>query len=148
MLKRAILLYAPVFVACVALIPTIYYGLLGAERQHPLHSLLVFDLGGITHFSKQNQFPVSWTPEQAEQLTESCYQPSEWNYYWNNGPCTFVMKRIEGEEKIFGTSALSEAWRRAVMNHPIAYLRHRATFMATFLGGANLTMWTDRKSVV
>ena len=31
---------------------------------------------------------------------------------------------------------------RAVANHPVAYLQHRAAFMWNFLAGANLTMWT------
>ena len=47
----------PVGVALFALVQVVYYGALGATRQHPLHSIMVFDLGGITHFTKQNQFP-------------------------------------------------------------------------------------------
>lgn len=140
-LKRAMLLYVPALLALVALVPAVYYGLLGSIRQHPLHQILVFDLGGITHFTKQNQFPVSWTPDEAALITERCYQPSEWNFYWNHGPCQFVMKKLEGE-KFFGTSALTDAWRHAVMKHPIAYLQHRAAYMATFLFGMNTVMWT------
>jgi hypothetical protein len=34
------------------------------------------------------------------------------------------------------------AWRRAVVNHPAAYLRHRAAFMWTFLAADNQTIWT------
>ena len=51
------------------------------------------------------------------------------------------MHKLEGEEKLFGTSAVPEAWARAVMRHPVAYLEHRAAFMWNFLTGANLTMW-------
>jgi hypothetical protein len=139
--KRAVLMYLPALVVFYALVPAVYYGIIGAKQEHPLHSLLVFDLGGITHFAKQNQFPVAWTPEQTALLTESCYRPTEWNYYWNMGPCEFVMSRLEGE-KIFGTPLLVTSWRQAVIDHPIAYLRHRMTFMTTFLAGSNLTMWT------
>jgi hypothetical protein len=42
---------------------------------------------------------------------------------------------------LFGTPAITEAWARAVIRHPLAYLRHRAAFMWNFLGGNNLTMW-------
>jgi hypothetical protein len=51
------------------------------------------------------------------------------------------MQRLEGE-KLFGTPALAAAWRRAVIGHPIAYLKHRVTFYWTFLAGASLAMWT------
>ena len=140
-LKRALLVYLPALAAFYALVPGVYYGIIGAKQEHPLHSIIVFDLGGITHFSKQNQFPVAWTPVETALLTEHCYQPTEWNYYWNMGPCQFVMSRLESE-KIFGTPRLVTAWRQAVINHPIAYLRHRMTFMATFLAKSNLVMWT------
>ena len=51
------------------------------------------------------------------------------------------MEHLE-REKLFASPALTDAWRRAIVSHPIAYLQHRATFMWTFLTGANLTMWT------
>ena len=55
--------------------PPVYYGVLDAKRQNPLHSILVFDLGGITHFSGENQFPVAWSAEQTALLTGKCYDP-------------------------------------------------------------------------
>ena len=51
------------------------------------------------------------------------------------------MDKIEREQKLFGTPVITEAWLRAVMRHPVAYLRHRAAFMWNFLAGDNLTMW-------
>ncbi len=51
------------------------------------------------------------------------------------------MRKVEREEKLFGTPAITAAWARAVTRHPVAYLRHRAAFMWNFLGGDNLTMW-------
>jgi len=141
-LTRTAVLYVPVALALYAIVPLVYYGLLDAKREHPLHAIFVFDLGGISHFAKANQFPVEWTAEQNSLLTERCYQPTEWNIYWTDQGCAFVMKTLEGEKKIFGTPALSEAWRRAVLAHPLAYLQHRAAVTATFLLGDNLTMWT------
>lgn len=141
-LKRAAISYLPAFAVLVALVPLVYYGLLNAKRQHPLHALLVFDLGGITHFAKENQFPVTWTPEQNALLTERCYQPDKWDGYWYLEPCKFVMARLEGD-KIFGTDTIVTAWRQAVMRHPVAYLQHRIAFTAQFLTGVNLVMWTQ-----
>jgi hypothetical protein len=141
-LKRVAIAYTPIFLALAALVPIIYYGVLGATRQHPLHALLVFDLGGISHFSKQNQFPVTWPPSENALVTGGCYRPDKWDGYWYIEPCKFVMARLEGD-KIFGTPIMVEAWRRAVLNHPVAYLAHRAAFMSSFLTGANIVMWTQ-----
>jgi hypothetical protein len=138
--KRTALLYVPAALALFALVQVVYYGVLGAARENPLHSILVFDLGGISHFSKQNQFPVTWTPEQEAQITDRCYEPIEWDEYWTHD-CTFVMERLE-RDKIFGTPKLVAAWWQAVSHHPVAYAQHRLAFMWNFLAGQNRVMWT------
>ena len=137
--KRTALLFVPAVFAFYSLIPYVYYDVLGAERQNPLHSLLVFDLGGTTHFSGKNQFPVAWSNEETALLTSKCYDPVRWDTYWHMPPCPFVMKRLERDE-IFGTPRLVDAWWRAVTTQPVAYLHHRATFMWTFLAGSNLVL--------
>jgi hypothetical protein len=71
----------------------------------------------------------------------SCYQPTQWDIYWRLEPCDFVMRKLEREERLFGTPTITEAWARAVLRHPLAYLRHRAAFMWNFLGANNPTMW-------
>jgi len=140
--KRAALLYVPMALVLFGLVQGIYYGVLGAQRQHPLHSIMVFDLGGISYFATDNVFPGPWTKDEAALITQRCYQPIAWDVYWTQEPCQFVMEHLE-REKIFPSPALTEAWKRAIFKHPIAYLEHRATFMGTFLAGAdNLTMWT------
>jgi hypothetical protein len=139
-LKRAAILYVPAALGLFALVQFVYYGVLGAARQHPEQSIMVFDLGGISHFTKQNQFPVTWSEPETQLLLNGCYKPTEWDFYWRFEPCQFVMKRLEGD-KIFGTPVLTDAWARAVTHHPIAYLQHRASYMWNFLSGENLTMW-------
>jgi hypothetical protein len=139
--KRTAILFVPVVAGFFVLVQAIYYSALGATRQHPLQSIMVFDLGGISHFTKQNQFPVRWSESESAQLLNTCYQPTQWDIYWRLEPCDFVMRKIEGEEKLFGTPAIMETWARAVMYHPLAYVQHRATFMWNFLAGQNLTMW-------
>jgi hypothetical protein len=140
--RRAAVLYLPAGLALFALVQIVYYGALGATRQHPLQSIMVFDLGGISHFTGQNQYPVTWSPSEAKLLTSGCYQPTQWDIYWRLEPCEFVMHRLEGD-KLFGTPAVSNAWVRAILSHPLAYLEHRGAFMWNFLANANLTMWTD-----
>ena len=140
-LKRMAIVFVPAVALFYALVPLTYYGLLDAKRQHPLHSILVFDLGGITHFSGENQFPVSWNAEQTALLTGKCYDPVRWDSYWHVPPCPFVMQRLERpDDVIFGTPRVTEAWWRAVTTHPLAYLEHRATFMWQFLGRSNLVL--------
>ena len=92
-LKRAALAYIPLAIAFYALVPLVYYGALNAKKENPLHSVFVFDLGGISHFAKENQFPVTFTPEQNALLINGCYQPTLWDIYWNRDPCKFVMAK-------------------------------------------------------
>ena len=61
-LRRAAIWFLPLLAAGYALVHVVYYEILDVKREYPLHSLLVFDLGGITHFSGENQFPVAWSP--------------------------------------------------------------------------------------
>jgi hypothetical protein len=140
--KRLAVLYVPAVLGLYGLVHVVYYGALNAKQEHPLHSIMVFDLGGISHFAKSNVFPGSWTAAETALITGRCYQPIEWNIYWTEEPCKFVMVRLEGEEKIFGSPAFPTAWKAAIASHPLAYFQHRAAFMWTFLTGANLTMWT------
>jgi hypothetical protein len=140
--KRAAIVFVPAVIGLFGLVQVVYYGALGAVRQHPQQSIMVFDLGGISHFTKQTQFPVTWTAPETALLTTGCYRPTEWDIYWRFEPCQFVMKRLEND-KIFGTPTLTDAWERAVTHHPVAYLQHRAAFMWNFLTGANLTMWVQ-----
>ena len=139
--KRTALLFVPLMMALYASVQLVYYGALNATRQHPLHSIAVFDLGGITYFSSENAFPVTWSADEMEALRGRCYDPSIWNVYWN-GDCKFVMAKVEHEQKLFGTPALSHAWLDAVVRHPLAYVQHRLTFFRTFLFGSHPGMWT------
>jgi hypothetical protein len=139
--KRTAILFVPAVAGFFILVQVVYYGALGATRQHPLQSIMVFDLGGISHFTKQNQFPVRWNESESAQLLNTCYQPTQWDIYWRLEPCDFVMRKIERGEKLFGTPAISEAWLHAVTCHPLAYLQHRTAFTWNFLAGNNSTMW-------
>ena len=139
--KRTALLYIPAAASLFGLVQFTYYGLFGAERQHPLHSIMVFDLGGISHFANENVFPGRWVKEEDALIRQGCYKPIAWDIYWTQEPCMFVMERLEGQ-KLFGSPALTQAWWQAIIHHPMAYLQHRATFQWTFLADQNLAMWS------
>jgi hypothetical protein len=139
--KRAAILFIPGIVFGYALVHLVYYIILDVKRENPLHSLFVFDLGGITYFTGENQFPVSWNAEQTALLTTTCYDPEYWDSYWTIPPCDFVMHRLEApDDVIFGSPRLTQAWFRAITQHPLAYLRHRGTYFWRFLAGSNLTL--------
>ena len=140
--KRALLFYVPLGLALFALVQVVYYGVLGAKREHLLQTIMVFDLGGISHFAGANQFPGTWTEPEKTLITSGCYQPTDWDIYWVRQPCLFVMQRLDKDEKLFGTPAIVHAWTRAIASHPLAYLQHRSAFMWNFLAGQNLTIWT------
>src|SRR5260370_1050876 len=132
-LKRTAVLFLPALVAFYALVPLVYYGILDAERQNPLHSIAVFDLGGITHFSGDNQFPVSWSGDQTALLISKCYDPVRWDSYWNVEPCAFVMRRLERAEPVlFGPPRLVEAWRHPPAAPPPPHLPHPPPFLWQF----------------
>jgi hypothetical protein len=141
-LRKAVIVFVPSAIAFFGIVQLVYYGLLDAKRQHPLQTIMIYDLGGISHFAKQNQFPVTWREAEAEKLLNGCYRPTMWDIYWRLEPCDFVMRKVEREEHLFGTSAIPKAWVAAVLRHPIAYLQHRSAFMWNFLAGDNLVMWT------
>ena len=140
--KRTALLFVPAVIAGYGLVHVVYYEVLHVKRENPLHSLLVFDLGGITYFTQENQFPVRWSAEETALLvTTQCYQPQHWDSYWTLDPCKFVMARLERpDDIIFGSQRLVDAWIRAVTAHPLAYLEHRLTVLWTFLAAPNMTL--------
>jgi hypothetical protein len=140
-LRRTAIAFVPATIIFLVLVPLVYYGALAAKRQNPLHSILVFDLGGITYFTGENQFPVSWNAQQTAMLASVCYDPVRWDSYWHVPPCPFVMQRLERpDDVIFGKPLLVQAWQHALTAHPLAYLAHRSTFMWQFLARSNLVL--------
>jgi hypothetical protein len=139
--KRTALLFVPAALGLFGLMQVVYYGVLGATRQHIEQSIMVFDLGGISHFAKENQFPGTWTDDESQRITNRCYKPVEWDIYWRLDPCQFVMQKLEKEQHLFGTPAVSSAWMHAIARHPISYLEHRTAFFWHFLSADNLTFW-------
>ena len=149
--KRTALLFVPAVLAGYGLIQLVYYEILDVHRDNPLQSVMVFDLGGMTYLTQENQFPVSWSADGYEDalLITQCYDPSHWDSYWTRDPCQFVMNRLQSaDDTVFGTSRLPVAWVLAVEAHPLAYLRHRAGFLWTFLAGANATLELERMPLV
>jgi hypothetical protein len=116
-LRKAAILYIPAALVFFGAVQLVYYGMLGAKREHPLQTFMIFDLGGISHFAKANQFPVEWSEAENAMLLDKCYQPTMWDIYWRLEPCDFVMRKVEREKGLFGTSAISRAWLATILQH-------------------------------
>ena len=56
-LLRTAIFYIPAMIGFFGIVQLVYYGMLDAKRQHPLQTIMIFDLGGISHFAKAE--PVS-----------------------------------------------------------------------------------------
>jgi hypothetical protein len=109
----------------------ISYPILHANRTYPIHSIVTYDLAGISHFSGRVYFPLSWIADEAAKIKDSCYTAQSWNEYLF-GECKFVRDRLR-EEGLWGSTALWRAWISAITREPIAYLQHRCTHFVYFL---------------
>jgi hypothetical protein len=79
--RKTAIFYIPAAVG-FGIVQLVYYGTLDAKRQHPLQTIMIFNLGGISHFAKENQFPVDWSESENAMLLNGCYQPTLWDIYW------------------------------------------------------------------
>lgn len=110
---------------------TISYPVLNAKKSYPIHSIVMFDLAGISHFSGRNYLPLRWSAEETAKIVSSCYTPQWWNEYaW--GKCSFVWQRLR-DEGLWGSADLWRAWFDAVKAQPLGYLRHRSAHFWYFI---------------
>jgi hypothetical protein len=101
--------------------------LLAAKQSGVELSLIIFDLGGITRFSGENQFPDTGVANPAA-VNRGCYSPLKWDNYsfWARTPCPITFYDIDDAFRDTGQSPV-RWWLTAVAAHPLAYLRHRIT---------------------
>lgn len=110
----------------------IFYHVLNVQKTYPINSILVFDLGGISHFSNKNYFPGTWSGEEKAKILSTCYESAEWNSYNPRGACSFVFRRMV-DSGLWNSSGLWRPWFAAVSAEPMAYLRHRASHFWAFM---------------
>ena len=110
---------------------TISYPVLNAKKTYPIHSIVTFDLAGISHFSGRNYLPSQWSAEETAKILLTCYTPQAWNEY-AFGECKFVWQRLRNEG-LWGSADLWRAWLDAVRAQPLAYLQHRTAHFWYFI---------------
>lgn len=103
--------------------------LIGAKPSGVGLSLVIFDLGGISHFSGQNAFPPIADFDASDDpggIVSACYDPSKWDRYawWGAQPCDIGFDNVQDA---FAAQHLSPYrwWLGQVMTHPVAYAEHR-----------------------
>ncbi|EIA8213325.1 TPA: hypothetical protein J5G23_000853 [Escherichia coli] len=112
------------FPLCALLLTSIFnYKILNASKSKAFQSLIVFDIGGISHFSDSNHFKEVWSDEEDSKIRNECYDSRSWNSYaW--GSCGFVLKRLVASGA-WDDGSLMGKWLEAIYHHPTAYLQHR-----------------------
>jgi hypothetical protein len=113
----------------------ISYPVLQAKRTYAIHQIVTFDLGGISHFTRTNHFPLTLSAEEAAKVATMCYTPTSWENYLIY-ECSFVRDRLS-TTGLWGSTALWRAWIAAVVREPIAYLRHRWNHFLYFMTTVN-----------
>jgi len=118
----------------------IFYAVLSTKRTHPINSILLFDIAGISHFSGKNYFPSTWSDEENAKILSACYHPAEWDSYNPRGECSFVYRRMD-DSGLWDSSGLWRPWLAAVGTEPLAYLRHRASHFVTFMTNSSTSFF-------
>lgn len=109
----------------ILLTPLVNHKLIGAKPMFAVHSLQVFDIGGVSHNIQENLFPGNFSDTEIQKIKSECYSPYLWNdYAW--GKCSFVYDNVNKEQ-------LSSAWKKALIGNPSAYLSHRLEYFNNFI---------------
>lgn len=113
-----------IFPLCAISLNTFFnYGFLHSAKSRVYQSLIVFDIGGISHFSNKDYFQEDWNNNEKEQLLSTCYDAGAWDgYAW--GPCSFVLKTLNTSGS-WSDGSLMKKWIDAIYHEPAAYLKHR-----------------------
>ncbi|MBN8807338.1 MAG: hypothetical protein J0I47_03745 [Sphingomonas sp.] len=105
--------------------------LIGAKPSGVGLSLVIFDLGGITHFSGQFAFPPITDFDASDDpagIVSACYDPSKWDRYawWGAAPCDIGFDNVDDA---FTAQHISPYrwWAGEIAAHPFAYAEHRLT---------------------
>ena len=99
--------------------------LLHAEQSGVALSLVIYDLGGITHFSGADVMPPVPVRD-AGRVAARCWSPASWDSYawWTADPCPVGFTLLRPAFAASGRSPYAW-WASAILHHPLAYAEHR-----------------------
>ncbi len=110
--------------------------LLDADRSGVALSLVIYDLGGIAHFSGADVLPP--VPVAAPtRIVGDCWSPVSWDRYawWTADPCPVGFALLRPAFLASGRSPY-RWWAAAVLRYPLAYAEHRLAH-----ANRNLRLW-------
>lgn len=120
--------------ALLALTPVVNAAL-GARNSGAQTSLFVFDLAGISARTGVNQFTQRLGAD-AQSMTDAavaeCHHVYDWDPFYFANACADAGQGLE-EAGLFTDGRLRAAWLAAMLDHPAAYLAHRAAHYAALL---------------
>ena len=133
------------YISCLVLVlcvivstPLVDFKLLGARDDTPEFSLMLFDIGGIAKQTGVSTLPdIPGVPDQVSQF-KIYYTPKQWDplqkcfgSYFLGLKDLYVGKDPERFAKL--KHDVRKAWITAVIQHPIAYLKHRLSHFNRFM---------------
>jgi hypothetical protein len=107
-------------ITVLALSPLVNRRLLGASREGPENSLLLYDIVGTSVRSGTDSAGIPAARWRAL-AAAGCYSSAEWDPLSEPGPCT-VAPGIDAQPE---TPPLYGLWLRTILRHPLAYAGHR-----------------------
>jgi hypothetical protein len=124
---RGLAIGCSILLALVSADHVVKYQLIGAHRAWGVRQLVMFDVAGVTRFSGEDASSGLFGPDFQAQAAR-CYTP-KWHDPFEWGDCrqdgATLAKLVQTGR---GRRTLSQAWRRAVLGHPVSYLRHRLAY--------------------
>jgi hypothetical protein len=104
----------------LAVSPIINHRLFAAEPTSVGNTLPLFDVVGIAHFGGDDR-GVLTPDERAMIVARHCYQPFFWDPIGSPGRCGAISERFQAAPP----GVLQRGLVAAIMQHPLAYARHR-----------------------
>lgn len=110
----------------------INHKILGAKESHPIISLKIFDISGISHFSKKNYFPINLSTDDKDRVLGECYSSELWDNYAWWGKCNFLLNKMFNSSNTVNES-LTTQWLKSIKEHPFLYIKHRSRHFIIFI---------------
>lgn len=141
--RRASLAAGAALVLSIALAGRVANPALASQMWYPVQNLQVFDLVGVSVRTGQNLVPAAIRNgnDSVEDLASFYTAFSCFPAYYG-----LAKKGIIGEERLLGTTddevlaEIADTWRRAIIDHPAAYLSHRVAVFAANMGWEDLPL--------
>ncbi|MGE3747047.1 MAG: hypothetical protein AB7G25_15275 [Sphingomonadaceae bacterium] len=130
---------AILLVSMVPITAVINRDLLNARNSRAEKQLIVFDIAGISHGTRENKFLTleEWPSGLPDPI--GCYNPKLWDPFfsknhpiWSKSPCNGYADIFNGVSD--RTGGLTGWWVGQILSNPFAYARHRVAYSRKLMG--------------